>query len=59
MQHGALERIEDIGCLEIYLAWHDGCAPVPALAALGALFQLVERHALSAKGLHHQDRVGL
>ena len=32
---------------------------MPALAALGALFQLVKRHALSAKGLHHQDRIGL
>ena len=32
---------------------------MPAFAALGALLKLVERHALSAKGLHHQDSVGL
>ena len=30
-----------------------------AFAALGALLKLVKRHALSAKGLHHQDRIGL
>ena len=32
---------------------------MPAFAALGALLQFVKRHALSSKGLHHQDRIGL
>ena len=53
------ERIKDIGCLEIYLTRHDGRAPVSAFAALGALLQLVKRHALAAQILHHQDRIRL
>ena len=34
--------------LEIYLARHDDRAPVSAFSTLGALFQLVKRHALAA-----------
>ena len=45
--------------LEIDLARHDGCAPVPAFGASSALLELVKRHAKPSQGLHHQDCVGL